>query len=57
MAVWTVLYEINGNITIIIMNYFVQKTTLRTELGFTVVHLGFQVPRGRDRCEKKNRDE
>ena len=52
-----VLYEINGNITIIIMNYFVQKTTFGTELCFTVVHLGFQVPRGRDRCEKKNRDE
>ena len=42
MAVWTVLYEINRNIIIIVMNYFVQKTSLRTELDFTVVHLGFK---------------
>ena len=48
MAVWAVLHEINRNININVLKYFVQETTIRTALGFTVV-----VPRGRERCEKK----
>ena len=37
----TIFNEINCNINIIVLNYFVRET-IRTELGFTVVHLGFE---------------
>ena len=43
-----VLHEINHHINISVLKYSVQETTIRTELGFTVVVL-----RGDDRCEKK----
>ena len=33
-------HEINHNINIV-LSYFVQETTIRTELGFPVVRLGF----------------
>ena len=39
MAVWTVLHEIKRNINIDTLSYFVQETTIRTELGFTVAIL------------------
>ena len=34
-AIWTVLHKIT------VLSYFVQETTIRRELGFTVVHFGF----------------
>lgn len=40
MVAWTVLHEINHHININVSKYFVQETTIRTELGFAVVHLG-----------------
>ena len=35
MATWTELHEIT------VLSYLVQETSIRTELGFTVVHPGF----------------
>ena len=34
MVIWTELHEIT------VLSYFVQETSIRTELDFTVVHLG-----------------
>ena len=42
IAVWTTLYEINRNFNISVLQNFVQETTVRTELGFTVIRLDFK---------------
>ena len=42
MTVRTILHEINRNMNINVLKHFVQETTIRTELGFTVVRLGFK---------------
>ena len=42
MMVRTILHEINRNMNINVLKHFVQETTIRTELGFTIVRLGFK---------------